>query len=285
MKISLDKRAKVLLAIFLVVYIVVGVLNAIYLSKQNMGEAFKNVANRWVVDLPFGKGIFSRINPLTIFMTWGIMAAIILIALRLRKPQVVPDRKQSLVESLLEFVYNMVEDAVPDQRFVRPTFYIACTLFIFIVFSNILGGAIPGISIEANAQGTVEKIHLFSDTWFSPTADINTNAFLAVFVFIISQVFAIKSKGIKSWAKSWFEPIPFMFPMNVIGELSKPISHSLRLFGNIAGGALLTYLLAYMAKYLFLPVILWGFFGLFVGVIQALVFTVLAIAYISSALS
>ncbi|HEY8541971.1 MAG TPA: F0F1 ATP synthase subunit A, partial [Pseudothermotoga sp.] len=75
------------------------------------------------------------------------------------------------------------------------------------------------------------------------------------------------------------------FPMNVIGELSKPISHSLRLFGNIAGGALLTYLLAYMAKYLFLPVILWGFFGIFVGVIQALVFTVLAIAYISSALS
>jgi len=284
-KLSLDRRTKILLIVFLVIYVVVGVLNAIYLSKQSMSEAFKNVANRWVVKLPFGEGIFSRINPLTIFMTWGIMLIIIVIALSFRKPQIIPDRKQSALESLMDFVYQMVEDAIPDQRFVRPTFYLACTLFIFIVFSNILGGAIPGISVEANAQGNVEKIYLFSDTWFSPTADINTNAFLAVFVFVISQVFAIKSKGFKAWAKSWFEPIPLMFPMNVIGELSKPISHSLRLFGNIAGGALLTYLLAYMAKYFFLPVILWGFFGLFVGVIQALVFTVLAIAYISSALS
>lgn len=285
MKLSLDRKTKVLLVVFLLIYIVVGVLNAIYLSKQSMGEAFKNVANRWVVKLPFGKGIFSRINPLTIFMTWAVMLVVILIAYRFKNPKLIPDRKQSALESLMEFVYQMVEDALPDQRFVRPTFYIACTLFVFIVFCNILGGAIPGVSIEANAQGNIEKIHLFSDTWFSPTADINTNAFLAVFVFLISQVFAIKSKGFKAWAKTWFEPIPFMFPMNVIGELSKPISHSLRLFGNIAGGALLTYLLAYMAKYLFLPVVLWGFFGLFVGVIQALVFTVLAIAYISSALS
>lgn len=285
MKLSLDRKTKVFLIVFLLIYIIVGILNVVYLSKQSMSEAFKNVANRWVVKLPFGQGIFSRINPLTIFMTWIIMLLIILIAYRFRKPKLIPDRKQAALESLMDFVYQMVEDAVPDQRFVRPTFYIACTLFIFIVLSNILGGAIPGISIEANAQGSIEKIHLFSDTWFSPTADINTNAFLAVFIFLISQIFAIKSKGFKAWAKSWFEPIPLMFPMNVIGELSKPISHSLRLFGNIAGGALLTYLLAYMAKYLFLPVILWGFFGIFVGVIQALVFTVLAIAYISSALS
>lgn len=285
MKLSLDRKTKVLLVIFLLIYIVIGILNAIYLSKQSMSEAFKNVANRWVVNLPFRQGIFSRVNPLTIFMTWIIMFIIILVVYRFRKPKLIPDRKQAALESVMDFVYQMVEDAIPDQRFVRPTFYIACTLFLFIVLSNILGGAIPGISIEANAQGNIEKIHLFSGTWFSPTADINTNAFLAIFVFLISQVFAIKSKGLKAWAKSWFEPIPFMFPMNVIGELSKPISHSLRLFGNIAGGALLTYLLAYMAKYLFLPVILWGFFGIFVGVIQALVFTVLAIAYISSALS
>ncbi len=285
MKIKLSKRAKIQLAVLLSVYLVFGLLNAIDLSKKSMSEAFKNVANRWVVQLPFGEGMFFRINPLTLFMTWAIMVLIIWFVGVLGKPKIVPDRKQAAVESFFEYVYDMVETAIPDQRFVRPTFYIACTIFIFVLISNILGGAIPGITIEANARGQIEKIILFSDTWFSPTADINTNASLAVLVFIISQVFGIKAKGFKGWAKSWFEPLAFMFPMNVIGELSKPISHSLRLFGNIAGGALLTYLLSYMVKYLFMPVIFWGFFGLFVGMIQALVFTVLAIAYIASAIS
>ncbi len=285
MKIVISKRAKIGLVIFVSIYLVIGILNAIALSKQSMSEAFKNIVNRWVMQLPFGEGIFFRVNPLTLIMTWAIMIVIIWFAAKIGKPKLVPDRKQAAIESLFEFVYDMVETAVPDQRFVRPTFYVACTIFIFVAVSNILGGAIPGISIEANNQGQIQKIILFADTWFAPTADINTNASLAVMVFFISQAFAIKAKGFKGWAKAWFEPLPFMFPMNVIGELSKPISHSLRLFGNIAGGALLTYLLCYMVKYLFMPVIFWGFFGLFVGLIQALVFTVLAIAYISSALS
>jgi F-type H+-transporting ATPase subunit a len=73
--------------------------------------------------------------------------------------------------------------------------------------------------------------------------------------------------------------------MNVIGELAKPISHSLRLFGNIGGGAILTFMLSYLVKYLLLPVVFWGFFGLFVGLIQALVFSMLAVAYISAQIS
>ncbi|AEH50377.1 F0F1 ATP synthase subunit A [Pseudothermotoga thermarum] len=285
MKIKLSRRAKIGLTIFLVVYLAIGIPNAIILSKQSMSEAFKNVANRWIVQLPFGQSAFLRINPLTLIMTWMIMIFLAWFAFSLRKPKLIPDRKQAAVEALFEYIYDMVETAIPDQRFIRPTFYVACTIFIFVAFSNILGGAIPGITVEANSQGQVIKVVLFSDTWFSPTADINTNATLAVMVFFISQIFGIKAKGIKGWLKSWFEPLPFMFPMNVIGELSKPISHSLRLFGNIAGGALLTYLLSYMVKYLFMPIVFWGFFGLFVGLIQALVFTVLAIAYIASAIS
>ena len=104
-------------------------------------------------------------------------------------------------------------------------------------------------------------------------------------VFVISHAFPIKAKGFKAWLKGWFEPNPIMMPMNVIGELSKPISHSLRLFGNIAGGAILTFIFSYMLKYFLLPIFLWGFFGLFVGTIQALVFSILVIAYISAQLT
>jgi F-type H+-transporting ATPase subunit a len=72
-----------------------------------------------------------------------------------------------------------------------------------------------------------------------------------------------------------------MFPMNLVGEISKPISHSLRLFGNIYGGGILVLILSYMVKYLILPVVLWGFFGMFIGLIQAMVFSMLTIAYIA----
>ena len=59
----------------------------------------------------------------------------------------------------------------------------------------------------------------------------------------------------------------------------------MRLFGNIAGGAILTFIFSYMLKYFLLPIFLWGFFGLFVGTIQALVFSILVIAYISAQLT
>lgn len=285
MNLKLSRRAKIGLMIFVGIYIAVGVVNVTFLSRESMSEAFKNIANRWVVKLPFGEGILSRINPLTLIMTWTIMIVIIVAAAKFRKFRLVPDRKQSAIESLLQYVYEIVEGSIPDERFVRPTFYIACTLFVFVAFSNVLGGAVPGVSLSVSSQGDVEKVILFSDPWFSPTADINTNASLAVFVLIISHAFAIKAKGFKAWLKTWFEPNPIMFPMNVVGELAKPISHSLRLFGNIAGGAMLVYMLSYMVKYLFMPVVLWGFFGLFIGLVQALVFTVLAVAYISAALS
>lgn len=72
--------------------------------------------------------------------------------------------------------------------------------------------------------------------------------------------------------------------MNIVGELAKPVSHSLRLFGNIMGGGLLVLIISYLVKYLILPTFLWGFFGMFVGSIQALVFTILAIAYIGALL-
>jgi F-type H+-transporting ATPase subunit a len=98
---------------------------------------------------------------------------------------------------------------------------------------------------------------------------------------VISHAFAIKVKGFGNWIKSFFQPVFIMFPMNLVGEISKPISHSLRLFGNIYGGGILVLILSYMVKYLILPVVLWGFFGMFIGLIQAMVFSMLTIAYIA----
>jgi len=276
-----SKKEKILLILFIIAYVVVGIINIKELSKTPMSEAFKNLGRRWIVSI----GGF-RINPMTVIMGLAIALILIVIAYRVGKNfKLIPDRKQSFFEYLMEFVYEIVEEAIPDPKLVRPTFVLAMTLFLFISLSNLIGGTVPGINVVGYEDGTIEKITLFSDIWPAPTADLNTNLTYALMVLVISHVFAIKSKGFKAWLKNWIDPSPIMLPLNIIGELAKPISHSLRLFGNIAGGAILVYILSYLVKYFFLPIVFWGFFGIFVGLIQAFVFTILAIAYISSQLS
>ncbi|RKX51591.1 MAG: F0F1 ATP synthase subunit A [Thermotoga sp.] len=280
-RLKFSKREKILLILFIIAYVVVGIINMKELSKTPMSEAFKNLGRRWIVNI----GGF-RMNPMTVIMGLFIALILIVIAYKMgRNFKLIPDRKQSFFEYLMEFVYEIVEEAIPDPKLVRPTFVLAMTLFLFISLSNLIGGAVPGINVVGYEDGTIEKITLFTDTWPAPTADLNTDLTYALMVLVISHVFAIKSKGFKTWLKGWIDPSPIMLPLNIIGELAKPISHSLRLFGNIAGGAILVYILSYLVKYFFLPIVFWGFFGIFVGLIQAFVFTILAIAYISSQLS
>jgi len=173
-----------------------------------------------------------------------------------------------------------VKDSVSRKEFVRQIFDIAASLFLFVIVSNFIG-SFPGINAIPLESGGV-KFTILSDSWYAPTSDLNMNLMLAFFVFVMSHVYAIKVKGWKSWGKSFFEPIWWMFPINIIGEIAKPLSHALRLFGNIMGGSILILILGYLVKYFVLPAALWGIFGLFFGAIQALIFTILAIAYISS---
>nr|WP_250880005.1 F0F1 ATP synthase subunit A [Thermosipho sp. 1244] len=278
------KKISWFLVVFLIIYTVLGIINALYFVPKDTAEVTKGLANRWIIQLSDEKAWYTRINPLTIIMSWTIIIGLIVFAVRVGKNfKVIPDRKQSFAESIMDFMYEVVESVIDDPKFVRPTFAIATTLFLYISISNIIGGAMPGLNVNV-VDGHV-KFTLFQDTWFSPTADLNTNLTYALMVFVISHAFAIKAKGFGGWLKSWLEPMPIMLPMNIIGELAKPISHSLRLFGNIGGGAILTFILTYLVKYLFMPVFYWAYFGIFVGLVQALVFSMLAVAYISEKIS
>ncbi len=286
MKLKLSKRGKIELTVFLVVYIIVGVLNAVYFLKSEPGEALGNVANKWILTFGEQKSFFNSINPMTLISSAMVTVFLIYFAYTVYKGfSIVPNRKQSFMESLMEFIYDIVESSIPDERYVRPVFMLSMTLFLYIALANLLGGFIPGMTAEADANGKLLKIVFFNDTWYAPTADLNTNLTYAVLVFLISHYMGIKVKGFKSWLKSWIEPIPIFLPMNIIGELAKPVSHSFRLFGNIMGGAILVFVLSYLTKYMFLPIFLWGYFGIFSGLIQAFVFTILTVAYISSQIS
>ena len=117
-------------------------------------------------------------------------------------------------------------------------------------------------------------------------------------VYTMVHVYGAKERGLKKHLKSYLEPYPFLLPMNLIGDFGRTLSHAFRLFGNILGGAILTAIVLDLAgKAMRVPVLapvaflggvsvgtlLNAWFGLFVGAIQALVFALLASAYINVA--
>lgn len=133
------------------------------------------------------------------------------------------------------------------------------TLAIFLCVSNISG--IFGLS--------------------SPTSYLLVNAALAIITFFIIQVTGIVSNGIKNYSKSFFEPVFLLFPINLIGEITLPVSLALRLMGNIMSGAVLSKIIFGLLGWFaipFLPVYN-AIFDIFFGVVQTAVFLLLTIIF------
>jgi F-type H+-transporting ATPase subunit a len=175
------------------------------------------------------------------------------------KRKILPRPIQALGELIISLLYGLTEDAL-GKELAKTYAPLVCALFMFLLLSNWLG-IIPHLE--------------------EPTKDLNTTFGLGVMGFFIAHYAGIKSKGFKAYIKEYFQPIFFMMPLNVIGELAKIVSISFRLFGNIMGGSIIILVVSYLTYSVVLPPFLYGFFGLFVGTIQAFVFTMLTIVYIS----
>jgi len=128
--------------------------------------------------------------------------------------------------------------------------------------------------VVSNWLGIIPHLH-------EPTKDLNTPLSLGLMGFVIAHYAGIRAKGFKNYLKEYCAPIFFMMPLNVIGELAKVVSISFRLFGNIMGGSIIILVVSYLTYSIVLPPLLNAFFGLFVGTIQAFVFTMLTVVYIS----
>lgn len=131
------------------------------------------------------------------------------------------------------------------------------------------------------------------------TADLNTTLSWALVTFMMVQLGGIKTKGFGGWLKGFIEPIPVMLPMNIMSELSNPISLSFRHFGNIAAGSVITSLiysgLAALTNIVFqgwlpipifqlgLPAVLSVYFDLFSGILQAFIFCMLTMVFVGMA--
>jgi F-type H+-transporting ATPase subunit a len=206
----------------------------------------------------FGYNI--KINLEVIIMTWTVIVVLIVFGLfASRKKDLLPRPIQILGELIVATFYQLTEDAL-GREMAKKYSPLICALFMFLLLSNWLG-IIPYLE--------------------EPTKDLNTPLSLGIMGFAIAHYAGIKSKGFKAYIKEYFQPIFFMMPLNLIGELSKIISISFRLFGNIMGGAIIILVVSHLTYSVVLPPLLNAFFGLFVGTIQAFVFTMLTMVYIS----
>lgn len=186
----------------------------------------------------------------TVVSTWIIMAAIVALAVVLKRWQ--PSLAEWGIESLNELISSVMGiSATPYLPFLG-------TLAIFIAAANTFS-AVPFIT--------------------APTRDVNTPLALAVIVFFSVHYYGIREKGAWRYFKDMATPI-FILPLEIIGQLSRTLSLTLRLFGNIIGGELVVAVIFTLAP-LLIPILMTGL-GLFTGILQAYVFTALASVYITT---
>ncbi len=195
--------------------------------------------------------------------TWLIMALLFALSfLATRAIQTVPSGMQNFMEVVISGIENMVVETMGEKGL--PYFPLVATIGIFVLVSN-LTGLIPG--------------------FFPPTANINTTAACAVIVFLSTHMVGIKHHGM-GYIKHFCGPViwlaPIMFFIEVIGHLSRPVSLTLRLFGNMNGHELVLMIFFGLAPFLVpLPMML---MGVLVSFIQAFVFMLLTMIYIQGSL-
>jgi F-type H+-transporting ATPase subunit a len=217
----------------------------------------------------------------TIWYTAVAMALVLgfVFFLRARVTSGVPGKAQLLWEMVVGAVQQQVASSIGEQG--AQVVPLAVGLFFFILFCNWLSVLGIGSRYEPVAP---------------PTADVNLTLALALCVIIPVHWASVKSRGAGGYAKHYFKPYAAMAPLNFLEELVKPITLTLRLFGNLLSGALMLTLLAALGAWtiahvpvgdvfnlIFEPI--WKLFDLLIGAIQAFIFALLTILYFDTAMS
>src|SRR3989440_1318039 len=204
----------------------------------------------------------------------------------------VPNRRQAFVELLIDFVDNQAKGVFQHgdrHRFIAP---LALTVGLWVLLMNAMD------FLPADIVGLLT--HHVSEHGFRyvPTADVNTTFALSISVLVLSVYFAISVKGLRGWLHElFFAPFgahPLLIPANFLFQMveyiSKTLSHSLRLFGNMYAGEILFLLLWMLAATSVVGTIagsvlafLWALFHILIVLLQAYIFMMLTIVYISMA--
>lgn len=216
--------------------------------------------------------------PITNALLWSVFLSALLIALafRLRSSlREVPKGFQNVAEALIETYFNFTNTITGSVKKTKRIFPLAFSMFVFILLANILT-LLPGVpAITFHNEPIFRAI----------VTDYNLVLFLTLTTVILIQIVAVIVNGPFGYMKKFINfssPLNFILGiMDIVGELSKVLSMSFRLFGNIfAGEVLIAVMLSLMPYFVPLPFML---LGLLAGVIQAFVFSLLTIVFVSMA--
>jgi F-type H+-transporting ATPase subunit a len=204
----------------------------------------------WVLGIPITDSVTT---------TWVVMGIIFVLSWVLtRSLSEYPSKVQSLFETLIEFYDNIAVQVMGEKG--RQFVPLALSIGIFILLSNWIE-IIPGFN--------------------APTRDLSTTVALAIVAVVSTYVAGIREKGWRFF-KKYIEPNPILLPLNILEELVRPVSLSFRLFGNIIGEEIVIALLVMLVP-LILPIPMM-LLGLFTGLIQAFIFSLLTLLYIAGAI-
>lgn len=193
--------------------------------------------------------------------TWGIMIVLgILAVLMTRRLDLIATGRQAALELLVDTIDTQIRETSgaepgPYRSFIG-------SLFLFILIAN-WTSLVPGIE--------------------PPTAQLETDAALAAVVFVAVIWFGVKSAGVGGYARSFASPNPVMIPLNMIETVTRTFSMFVRLFGNVMSGVFVIGIVASLAG-LLVPIPLMAL-DLLTGLVQAYIFAVLAMVFITSAVA
>lgn len=222
----------------------------------------------------------------TLITSWIALCAILVVGFFISKNiKTVPSRLQALIEIVLEEFMKFMEVFAGSQDTVRKFLPVVATIFVFVLSCNWIG-TLPGI--ESIGFHEIEEGHeVFVPLFRTTNSDLNMTLALAIIVVVGTHIVGLATIGKHHIGKFIVSPLKnpigfFVGILELIGEVSRIISLTFRLFGNIFAGSVLMLIISFLAPYI-IPIPFLGL-ELFVGFIQALVFSVLAMMFFSSAI-
>ncbi|MCL2708048.1 MAG: F0F1 ATP synthase subunit A [Defluviitaleaceae bacterium] len=226
-----------------------------------MGESAISIENKNIAYLfeVFGQKIYITE---TLVSTWVVMAVLIALAVvvrvKIKNWKEKPSGFQNIIEMAVETMHNFVRSTMGDNLDYFGGYFFAIFAFIFVSnYSGLLG-------------------------FRPPTTNLATTLAMGLSTFAIIHYMGM-TKQTRAYFKEYMKPMFLFLPLNIIGELSRPVSLSFRLFGNILGGMIILKLIYNMAplpvRFVF-PVPAHALFDVWAGALQAFVFTILSMSFI-----
>lgn len=225
-------------------------------------------------------GGFLTFNLSTVLML--IISAVIVFIIAVaatRNLKLKPTGMQNFFEWIMDFVKGIINSNM-DWKTGGRFHILGITLIMFIAVANLLGLPLGGIYINGELW------------WKSPTADPVVTMTLASMVMVLATYYGIRMRGTGHYLKTFVQPMSFMLPLKIIEEFANTLTLGLRLYGNIYAGEILLGLLAGLAGTgilgflgAIIPMMAWQGFSIFIGFIQAFIFTMLTMVYLSHKVS